>query len=586
MIYVKLMENKKIISPNSMNKNTKRPISIFERNGKIIKVYASDKPKTKNNYFKKLSTEYLKEAKMIGLKWIDLIKKDSRKKTIDSINEYRSFREDILHKVNNKINQQQEDIRPFKSYPKIQMTIKDARIHEISLSADKDRTKRSFLQLFDRRLELMYKIHQGKDISIKIHVTITHADNSITNKTYGPFQTKLPALNTDDKYLFALYTLLTSNIYLLSGEYISALGFDIMKLDKRNVIHHKMGRLRLENYLLEHQRPIKSHGKNLCVIDYIWDAIKNKRGFRRYTFDKLKEEIYTHIIDPPMISTYEMISWAKDHHPNTVSIHAFDCRYKKFISHISPESRVSLVYIVKDHHLYPITDKRLKESAIFSNTETSNLLKFMTDIKWSMRHENITKLNNITEITNTEINDSILVLPEDTAIDKAIYQYMKASNYYVEMLKYNNSGMLDAFIDHNNNMIVLNDNYDSRKSVCDHLHDIYKSDDFVWSNQSFTTLAISLYKQRYGNVDESAYNTKTRSVIDSYYPRALIWTNHDIIIDDDTTPDIKSIDISKCYPSILFNNKQLIPVYTIHDTIEEFDPESDTILNNGEYYID
>ena len=45
------------------------------------------------------------------------------------------------------------------------------------------------------------------------------------------------------------------------------------------------------------------------------------------------------------------------------------------------------------------------------------------------------------------------------------------------------------------------------------------------------------------------------------------------------------LDICKCYPSNLINNKQPIPLYTIHDTIKPFS-EHDLTYNYGEYYID
>lgn len=60
-----------------------------------------------------------------------------------------------------------------------------------------------------------------------------------------------------------------------------------------------------------------------------------------------------------MISTQELIDWVKECHPSYVSIHAFDSRYKNFIRHIakSDNTSVFLVYIVKDHHLHPITNE-------------------------------------------------------------------------------------------------------------------------------------------------------------------------------------------------------------------------------------
>ena len=43
-----------------------------------------------------------------------------------------------------------------------------------------------------------------------------------------------------------------------------------------------------------------------------------------------------------------------------------------------------------------------------------------------------------------------------------------------------------------------------------------------------------------------------------------------------------SLDISKCYPSILIDNDQPIPLYTIHDIIKPFNG----VFGVREYYID
>ena len=43
-----------------------------------------------------------------------------------------------------------------------------------------------------------------------------------------------------------------------------------------------------------------------------------------------------------------------------------------------------------------------------------------------------------------------------------------------------------------------------------------------------------------------------------------------------------SLDISKCYPSILIDNESPIPLYSIHDIIEPFNG----VFKTGEYYID
>ena len=219
------------------------------------------------SFFKRLSVLYQKYGKKLGYKWLDFVKKSTRQAILDKINRYDQAWKQILHKakldtfadqmkIKYKMDQYKDQSktkhktdRYIKSYPMIPITIKDARTHELLLSNNKNKHKKSFLQLFRTRLDTIDR--PKSDVSITINVSIRHMDGSITDKSYSPFQTLMPILNDDDKYKFVLYTLLNSNINLLSGESIFELGFDILKLEKRDIINHKMGRLKLENYLLQ-----------------------------------------------------------------------------------------------------------------------------------------------------------------------------------------------------------------------------------------------------------------------------------------------------------------------------------------------
>ena len=65
---------------------------------------------------------------------------------------------------------------------------------------------------------------------------------------------------------------------------------------------------------------------------------------------------------------------------------------------------------------------------------------------------------------------------------QAIVIYISKSNLYIEYLHWNNNGMLDGFIDDKQNMYLLNEEYDSRKSICEELFNMCNTHDFLWSN--------------------------------------------------------------------------------------------------------
>lgn len=307
------------------------------------------------------------------------------------------------------------------------------------------------------------------------------------------------------------------------------------------------------------------------MIDFLWHHCKCKKGFKTYTYHKLSDELEEYASCFPMMCTQELVDWAKTCHPN-VSIHAYDSTWRKFVKHaVRTTNDVRLVYYVKDK---PSLSYYRPAAQIHSHKS------YMSDVKWSRRHEYFTVLNDLGEEEELHVSNHIVVLPEDIKLEPVIDQYMMRTNYFVEYLQFDNNRRLDGFIDRRNNMYVLNNEYDTRRETCDQLKQRYQIADFVWKNQSYTSLASSLFKQMCGYLPESSYDIKTRQVLDDFYPRALQWCST-----DQQPLDLVNIDISKCYSSVLINNKAPIPIYTIHDIIEPFTHRSQ-LDKVGEFYID
>ena len=121
----------------------------------------------------------------------------------------------------------------------------------------------------------------------------------------------------------------------------------------------------------------------------------------------------------------------------------------------------------------------------------------MIEYKWSKRSKNIFKLT-----------DNVVVLQKDSKTEEGIDVIRNKYDFYIDYLHLDNNGKLDSFIDHRNNMFVLNDDYDMRKAICDNLFEIYCVEDFKWKNQSITSLASSLFKIQNGYFPESSYNSR------------------------------------------------------------------------------
>ena len=383
-----------------------------------------------------------------------------------------------------------------------------------------------------------------------------------------------------------LYVLLTNGFTILSIQTIEEVGATIITHKKSFFKNHKMGRLKLESFFLDNKNKLKVRRKDTCVIDYLWHEVKGKRGFKTYTYEKLSEELIDFAESYPFMSTQEIIDWVQECHSN-ISVHAYTSTYKKFIKHIFNTPDIVLTFFVQDHHLHPITDPELKRVASSCNQKGSiNLFEHMSELKWSRRHEQFVMYENI----DNEIQNHIIVCPPEMQVKTAVCEYMQKSNYYVEYLHFNNNGQLDGFLDHKNNMYVENNDYETRKKICDKLFNIYYVDDFMWANQSYTALANSLFIIMIGYLPESSYNNKTRKILDDYYPKAIQWCSF-----EDQPENLVNIDICKQFPSILVQNGITIPVYNIHDCIEKFEGKQEMdndiglycpeLNNNGEFYI-
>ena len=415
---------------------------------------------------------------------------------------------------------------------KIPVSQQDMRNEELKRArVSKYKKHSSFQNLFHERLEQMPGKRERAQITI--HAVIEHTIGNrteYTDKTYGPFKMEVPKMDKSDIYKFLMYTLLQNSFTVLSTETIAEIGADISTHNTQFFKDHKAGALKLNTFLLDKQFQIKQRGDNTCMVDFVWHNCKGKKGFQKYTYQKLSDELEVYAPSFPMMSTQELVTWAKECHPN-VSIHAYDSTWRKFMKHIASALRdISLVFYIKDHHLYPIQDNHLKQIATKANQGgADNLWRYKSELKWSNRSSNYIKYqqlvdnadanivkqkdNKTNKPTLLTIENHVIIPPEDMKIEYVIEEYMIRTNYFVEYLHYDNNGRLDGFMDHKHNMYILNNDYGIRKEICRKLFKMYKTHDFIWCNQSYTALASSMFKHMRGYLPESQYDTKTRKYL-------------------------------------------------------------------------
>ena len=110
-------------------------------------------------------------------------------------------------------------------------------------------------------------------------------------------------------------------------------------------------------------------------------------------------------------------------------------------------------------------------------------------LTWYRRHENNYQIASIDEIESYFKQNHIIILPPDLKMPFAITHYVTQSTYYVKYLHWNNNCIMDGFIYLKNNN---DDESELRKNVYGKRFYVYtSSNDFIWSNLSFTIQAKS-----------------------------------------------------------------------------------------------
>ena len=269
---------------------------------------------------------------------------------------------------------------------KIPVSLQNMRDEELKRArVSKYKQQSSFQNLFHDRLEQMPGKRERAQITINAVIEHTIGNRTeYTDKTYGPLKMEVPKLGKPDMYKFLMYTLLQNNFTVLSTETIAEIGATITTHNEQFFKDHVAGTLKLNTFFLDKQFQIKQRGDNTCMVDFVWHNCQGKKGFPKHTYQKLYDEMEVYgSASFPMMSTQELITWARECHPN-VSIHAYYSTWRKFMKHIASSNNrsVCFVFYIKDHHLYPIQDDRLKQIAPQANQGgADNLWRYMTDMK-------------------------------------------------------------------------------------------------------------------------------------------------------------------------------------------------------------
>lgn len=509
------------------------------------------------------------------------------------------------HKIEKKIDRLVNiEKKHTEELPKLKMSLKKA------MKITKTANKNEFFKFWENKI--IKKVSKCHKISLTINTSTIEKNNQfgvnvfyenipvekrekynqhIRENTLPPINVTMPKdLTEQEKYAFLIYSYHSRNFTNEDYDTITAIGATIIYLTPIKRAQQRMKStiwtLPLLNALNNNKKIDEKSGS--CVIDFIWAIVNNKAGFRYYTKDKLINEIKSVCNIKNGISTEDIIKWRDTYHKN-ISVFVVNPIYERFFASASPSKNavIKLCYMVKDNHCYPI----LNDTICDIISKKGNIRQCVDVMKWTDTSDKIYECKNNTDviqaIDNDELNGHLILLPENVKARDVMNDITFNKLTFSEYIHYDSRNQIDGFLSPDmQKMIVSNNDYKLRKSICEKMYNKFPIDQFQWRNQTLTKLATLLFETMIGEVPKSEYNEQTVNMIDLFPTVALkdFFINDEKPMSDTEYNNFQSFDIAKAYPSILINNDYDFPIYTIHDKIEEFKCDYEVV--NGEYFIE
>eukprot|EP00760_Papus_ankaliazontas_P003487 PhM_4_TR11616/c3_g1_i8/m.9731 len=573
MEFLKLLQTAKdegIISSNQMLK--------------YVKQYTKDEKKTKEELQDKLSEairlvnpkEIINRAKKAVEENKLIIKK------IDKINISVKKHTEDLPTIDINLNKcmkitKTDDLYEFFEYFNKKVTKKVSKCHKISLTLH------------------IVTIKPQQDDHINLGHRRTYKQERIYT-TLPPMNVVIPKdLSENEKYAFCMYSYHLRNFSSEQYTTIIRLGASIIYLTPIKRLQQRMKGTVWELPLLNAiNNNIKIPRNGYCVLDFIWEVVRNKYGFKNYTKERLAQEFKT-VVKTDLrfgITTEEIITWRNNYH-NNISIYAINPLYKRFYASAATTRTepIKLCYMVKDNHCYPILNNTIADII----AKNGNIRQCVDIMKWRDTSDCLIECKNKQELRNkiddNELKGAVILLPEHINAKDMINDIMLSTSTFPEYLHYDNRNQLDGFISPDmNKMIVSNNDYKLRQKVSQIMYSIFPIDQFKWRNQSLTSLVVTLFETMIGEIPKSDYNEQTVNMIDAFPTCAMkdcfckTLEEYKDEYNNDEEIIYESFDIGKAYPSILINNDYNFPLYTIHDKVEEFFDHYEIV--DGEYFIE
>ncbi len=340
--------------------------------------------------------------------------------------------------------------------------------------------------------------------------------------------------------------------------------------------------------------PEQFYEDKLCAIRFIVNSLTDVRTFGMLTIPLVKSQFDALKVDYSNgLSVESMIYWIKTYYPNTLSLFAIDPCYNVFKTYVAERPEHTLMFVVNNGHIYPIYNDAIKKRVSQTKTlETGKVTWFVEGCGYRL----IEKVNvsdsplddGIQQPDNQKYEDFLKGVNQDknevvlfeSALEDVAKDLIKSVGYSVTAMKFRNSE-IEAFQHPLTQQIIqFAPNYHQRQHVCQKLFELYPLYCFQFRNQSYNTLASSLFEVMFGKIPKSYHIKEDQQIIDEYHTSPLIET---LVPEFPFDQYCKGFDIKKSYANAMINMNCDYPIFSICDSFEKYNGEA---IQIGEYVLD
>lgn len=318
--------------------------------------------------------------------------------------------------------------------------------------------------------------------------------------------------------------------------------------------------------------------EGFCLVQSIYNQLAAQKDFKRLTFKKLCEqcsEVTCCQLDRGM--SIEHIKELQKKYYRYTNFYVMDAlqHMKRLEAPDAAHAKSSVCLRLTNGHAVGIYNESVRHDII--RKKRCDLFKIECDLE----------TDNYVMFTPAMFDDLVagkverhVIMSEDSDMMLFMGHIIDTTGYNIELFDYRTQSIVSCFVHPvSQKMVIENNKFEMRKSICAKAFELFKSEDFVFRNQSITNIAMGLFKHSVGKLQKSSYNQLMLEVLDEYTPSAIT-EGYATTFDAEKSV---GFDIFKCYSSVLALNDLNVPVFNVLCDLVDYDGRD---IECGEYLLD